>query len=509
MTVAPHSPVVTVADAAEPPLALNRPASFKDQETWGFYARALERSGTVVAIPQGRYALPIDYNFEMPEVYNGNASLGTFSKDWKLWDKASQPLKETFGPRTAYGVLGAPKWGSIEPARKNAARKFLAMYLDDYVNEDFSAANRKLVALQILLGSGDNGKKKLVDWAFPGRTGRDEFQQWTGYSLSTQDEAGRDVVNFQHVKDVEVPAGAPEFEVVVPQGFKKKGHAQNTPARVLVIDLESALKKATEGPSIKDDDHDGLTNEEEEKLGTDPTNPDTDGDGFKDGDEVSGAKNPFKDNKFDPNGKPGNTNPLNPDTDGDSISDGQELNPAAGGKQTDPNSFNTNPGGIGKDTPVPNDNGSAEGSSAGKCFQLATNSWTNPLLWGLPLAALGALTQVEIPALPASVQDELRRLNPFGDNAFRQPQWMEDGNRWLASIGAQINIPGILALLGAAAFIAVTGAYYASKCTTGVGWDFSAVSEDENANLSSEDKMIPVKGSSVEPAEDEAVEETN
>ena len=86
---------------------------------------------------------------------------------------------------------------------------------------------------------------------------------------------------------------------------------------------------------------------------------------------------------------------------------------------------------------------------------------------------------------------------------------MEDGNRWLASIGAQINIPGMLALLGAAAFIAVTGAYYASKCTTGVGWDFSAVSEDENANLSSEDKMIPVKGSSVEPAEDEAVEETN
>ena len=258
-----------------------------------------------------------------------------------------------------------------------------------------------------------------------------------------------------------------------------------------------------------DPDEDGLTNDEEKAHGTDPSNPDTDGDGIKDGDEVSGAKNPFKGNQFDPNGKPGNTNPLNPDTDGDSISDGQELNPAAGGKQTDPNSFNTNPGGIGKDTPVPNDNGSAEGSSAGKCFQLATNSWTNPLLWGLPLAALGALTQVEIPALPASVQDELRRLNPFGDNGFRQPQWMEDGNRWLASIGAQINIPGILALLGAAAFIAVTGAYYASKCTTGVGWDFSAVSEDENANLSSEDKMIPVKGSSVEPAEDEAVEETN
>ena len=280
-----------------------------------------------------------------------------------------------------------------------------------------------------------------------------------------------------------------------------------------------------------DPDKDGLTNDEEKQHGTDPKNPDSDGDGLNDGDEVNkhhtdpkdpdtdddgindgdevtGAKNPFKDGKHDPSGEPGNTDPLNKDTDGDGHTDGAELNPANGGKQTDPNDASIVPGQIGgdnngKDPSDGTDAGSAEGSSAGKCFQLATNSWSNPLLWGFPLAAVGALSQIEIPALPASIQDELRKLNPFGENGIPQPQWVRDGNAWLASIGAQINVPGILALLGAAAFIAATGAYYASKCTTGVGWDFSAVSEDENANLSSDDHMVGVEGSSYTPEDEQ------
>ena len=251
-----------------------------------------------------------------------------------------------------------------------------------------------------------------------------------------------------------------------------------------------------------------MTNDEEKAIETDPRNPDSDGDGINDGDEVNGTKNPFKDNKFDPSGKPGNTNPKDADTDGDGYTDGAELNPANGGKQTDPNDASIVPGQIGGDTNGKDpsdvtDTGSAEGSSAGKCFQLATNSWSNPLLWGFPLAAVGALSQIEIPALPASIQDELRKLNPFGENGIQQPQWVRDGNAWLASIGAQINVPGILALLGAAAFIAATGAYYASKCTTGVGWDFSAVSEDENANLSSDDHMVGVEGSSYTPEDEQ------
>lgn len=56
-------------------------------------------------------------------------------------------------------------------------------------------------------------------------------------------------------------------------------------------------------------DSDGLTNLEEGLLGTDPFNPDSDGDGLLDGEEV---------NTY-------GTLPTNPDTDGDGISDGDEI----------------------------------------------------------------------------------------------------------------------------------------------------------------------------------------
>lgn len=62
-------------------------------------------------------------------------------------------------------------------------------------------------------------------------------------------------------------------------------------------------------PEPVDTDADGLTDDEEIVLGTDPTIADTDGDGLTDGEEV---------NTY-------GTDPLNPDTDGGSISDGQEI----------------------------------------------------------------------------------------------------------------------------------------------------------------------------------------
>ena len=56
-----------------------------------------------------------------------------------------------------------------------------------------------------------------------------------------------------------------------------------------------------------DPDGDGLTNEEEAEIGTDPIDPDTDDDGIDDGTETR-AENP--------------TSPLDPDTDGDRLCDG-------------------------------------------------------------------------------------------------------------------------------------------------------------------------------------------
>lgn len=72
---------------------------------------------------------------------------------------------------------------------------------------------------------------------------------------------------------------------------------------------------------FEDKDRDGLTNLQEFQAGTDPNNPDTDGDGLSDGDEV---------NKY-------HTNPLLADTDGDLIPDGVEVQ--TGSNPLDPKSY--------------------------------------------------------------------------------------------------------------------------------------------------------------------------
>lgn len=76
----------------------------------------------------------------------------------------------------------------------------------------------------------------------------------------------------------------------------------------------------------KDSDADGLTDEEELRIGTDPHNPDTDRDGLSDFDEVR---------KY-------GTDPLNPDTDFDGLKDGAEVFHYT----TDPKLRDTDSGGV-------------------------------------------------------------------------------------------------------------------------------------------------------------------
>jgi outer membrane protein OmpA-like peptidoglycan-associated protein len=82
-----------------------------------------------------------------------------------------------------------------------------------------------------------------------------------------------------------------------------------------------------------DRDMDGLGKCEEEKLGTSPRNPDTDGDGLTDGEEVLVYKTKPLLVDTDLDGlsdfdevKKYKTDPLNPDTDGDGLNDGEEVN---------------------------------------------------------------------------------------------------------------------------------------------------------------------------------------
>ncbi|WP_135534002.1 hypothetical protein [Halostella pelagica] len=90
-----------------------------------------------------------------------------------------------------------------------------------------------------------------------------------------------------------------------------------------------------------DDDRDGLTNEQERRVGTDPTEADTDGDGLNDGAEVLTYNTDPTETDTDNDGLDDGrevtigTDPTDADTDGDGIPDGEEVD--QGSDPLDPN----------------------------------------------------------------------------------------------------------------------------------------------------------------------------
>ena len=93
-------------------------------------------------------------------------------------------------------------------------------------------------------------------------------------------------------------------------------------------DSLSSPVSAPSDAGAPDSDNDGLSNEEEAQLNTDPNNPDSDNDGLFDREEVQVYQ----------------TDPLNRDTDGDGFSDGDEVkaqyNPKGAGKLFDIKTMN-------------------------------------------------------------------------------------------------------------------------------------------------------------------------
>ncbi|MEQ8273996.1 MAG: DUF4215 domain-containing protein [Deltaproteobacteria bacterium] len=90
---------------------------------------------------------------------------------------------------------------------------------------------------------------------------------------------------------------------------------------------------------VVDSDGDGLSDDQEVALGTDPTDADTDGDGIDDGDEIAAGTNPTDADSDDDGIADGEeivagldgfvTDPLDPDTDGDGVLDGVETSAPA------------------------------------------------------------------------------------------------------------------------------------------------------------------------------------
>ena len=131
-----------------------------------------------------------------------------------------------------------------------------------------------------------------------------------------------------------------------------------------------------------DYDGDGLTNGEEETLGSDPFATDSDGDGLDDGDEVDVY----------------GSDPTETDSDGDGLSDGEEVGWDGDIDNYDPYDPDTNPGGTDSDPANPDTDGDgvADGVEVEWGYSPVDNTETPSLPTGravpiaLALMALGA-----------------------------------------------------------------------------------------------------------------------
>lgn len=135
----------------------------------------------------------------------------------------------------------------------------------------------------------------------------------------------------------------------------------------------------------EDTDGDGLSNSDEVQHGTNPQNPDSDGDELKDGEEVitylTDPLKPDTDSDALSDGEEvlrQKTNPILPDTDGDTLTDGDEVNRKTNPLQPDTDADALNDGDeirVGTDPlkPDSDNDGLADGKEGPTC-----PNWLNP-----------------------------------------------------------------------------------------------------------------------------------
>lgn len=108
---------------------------------------------------------------------------------------------------------------------------------------------------------------------------------------------------YWYTQRASAPESEPTLNEIVNDNLPRSGVSPTSPEFPPEVTLEQPINTAT------DQDGDGLLAERELAEGTDPENPDTDGDGLFDGEEIAAF----------------GTDPLNRDTDGDGFMDGVEV----------------------------------------------------------------------------------------------------------------------------------------------------------------------------------------
>lgn len=204
----------------------------------------------------------------------------------------------------------------------------------------------------------------------------------------------------------------------------------------------------------EDTDRDGLTDDYEDKIGTDPNNPDTDGDGLKDGEEVNAYKtdplNPDTDGDGLKDGeevRTYSTNPLNPDTDGDGLRDGEEVNTYA----TNPNNADTDADGLGdgdevRDYATDPLNSDSDGDSLSDGEEVLTYK-TNPLNRDTDAGGIDDGTEVRRGTDPLNPADDIKEEIEIGKVIILEGINFEKGSARITMDSEEILRTGALATM--------------------------------------------------------------
>lgn len=177
--------------------------------------------------------------------------------------------------------------------RLTAADYDLDLMRDVLERGDERAIDAQDATVLVLVTDGDvevdiAGRRELV-----GLSAGETLEVNAGSAFTVMQAGREDAVFVVAVaSQIDEPAGAATPEAATPRA--------------------TATPRASATPASADRDGDGLSDDEERRIGTDPNDADTDGDGVDDGDEVNGtlSSSPFV------------TDPLQMDTDGDGLSDG-------------------------------------------------------------------------------------------------------------------------------------------------------------------------------------------
>ncbi|MDP2685458.1 MAG: thrombospondin type 3 repeat-containing protein [bacterium] len=112
------------------------------------------------------------------------------------------------------------------------------------------------------------------------------------------------VFNHNMPIGIEKPIGATTVDVIMSELIMSLVGGKEQTLDIIPnsfdLDIDEAELNVLDTTDSDDSDSDGLSDLEEEILGTDPNNSDTDGDGFSDYDEISNGYNPNGDGFFDP-----------------------------------------------------------------------------------------------------------------------------------------------------------------------------------------------------------------